>query len=113
MKTHFHNQEQTLLQTTSKKTFLTIAVTSILLAFAYTNVYAKNLTKQDLAGCQTIKVQYIKNGFIEADSIDEYTLNLSHDEAATKALNITLGSSYEFQKINSNCAVSITLTNRN
>ena len=110
---HFHEQEASLLQATDKKTFLTIAVISILLAFTYTNAQAKNLTKQDLAGCQTIKVQYIKNGFIEADSIDEYTLNLSHDEAVTRALNITLGSSYDFQKINSNCAVSINLVNRN
>lgn len=109
MRTHFHNQEASLLQTTSKKTFITIAVTSILLAFAYTNAFAGNLTKQELAGCKTIKVQYIKNGFIESDSIDEFTLNLSHEEAVKKAMNITLGSSYDFQKINSNCAVSINL----
>ena len=84
MRTHFHNQEQTLLQTASKKTFLTIAVISIILAFAYTNVYA--ITSQDLQDCDTIKVQYVKNELIEIDSIDEYTLNLKKNEAIAKAL---------------------------
>lgn len=111
MKAHFHNQEAALLQTTSKKTFLSILLISTILAFSYTNAFAKNaLTKSDLAGCQTIKVQYIKNGYIESDSIDEYTLNLTQEESIAKALNITLGSQYEFQKEKTNCQISINLS---
>lgn len=107
MKTHFHNQEQNLLQTTSKKTFITIAVTSILLAFAYTNSYA--ITKNDLSGCTTIKVQYLANHIIESDSIDEYTLNLSKDDAIKKVLNLQLVKSYEILKNKGNCTISVNL----
>lgn len=108
MKTHFHEQEASLLQTTRKKTFLTIAVTSILLAFAYTNAFA--LTSQDLQNCETIKVQYIKNEMIETDSIDEYTLNLKKDEAITTALyRANTEKPVSFFKHKGYCEISILL----
>ena len=110
MKTHFHNQEAELLKNTSKRTFISIALIATFLAFAYTNSYASPiLTKSELSKCSTIKVQYIKNELIETDSIDEYTLNLSKQDAVKKALDNSLGRNYEFGNQKGNCTISINL----
>ncbi|PMP84156.1 MAG: hypothetical protein C0175_00515 [Caldisericum exile] len=115
MKKHFYDQQADLMKSTSKREIIIYSIISIFLAFAYTKSFAQEqaLTKQNLEKCSTIKVQYIKNELIETDSIDEYTLNLSKDDAIQKALSSSLAQKYEFSNYKNFCTISIDLGTRN
>lgn len=109
---HFHNQETELLKQTSKKTFIGIFLISVFFAFAYTNAHAepRTLSKAELQKCDTIKVLYIKNGMIEADSIDEFTLNLPKSEAIKKSFESIRNHKYDFWNNKNNCTIDIKLS---
>ncbi|QNP48400.1 hypothetical protein [Diaphorobacter aerolatus] len=81
------NQEELLLRGTKKSTWISMAIASVILTMTLQpHVEAKEVKADDLKACTSITFMTTKKGVIESDSVDEYTRNLSKDEAISKAV---------------------------
>jgi hypothetical protein len=110
---HYINQEASLLANTSKKTFLSIVVLSILLATAYTakaSTIDNQKIIQKINSCKAITVNYLEKGIINVGDTDQLAFNLSIEAQKTKAKQLVIDSKKsEMTNIKGNCNIHIYL----